>query len=89
MTLRWQYCYNNIVMITTVAMTNNWQIHLPLSIREAIGIDRAMQFLASVKNGVITLRPKKNEFSKFYGAFQSRKKLDLTNLREQIDYGNL
>ena len=76
-------------MTTTIAMTNRWQVHIPEAIRQALGIDRAIQFSVSTDRGAIVLRPRKGEFTKFYGAFKTNKKLDLTDLRRDIDYSDL
>jgi bifunctional DNA-binding transcriptional regulator/antitoxin component of YhaV-PrlF toxin-antitoxin module len=76
-------------MLTTIAMTNKWQVHIPEAIRQALGIDRAMQFTVTTDKEAIILRPQKNGFNKFYGAFKTNKKLDLANIREVIDYGEL
>lgn len=77
-------------MQTTISMTSNWQIHLPLEMRLKLGIDRATQFFAKIQNGTIVLKPQKEiPMMKYFGAFKSKKKLDMENLRDYIDYSDL
>ena len=70
-------------------MTRKWQIHIPEAIRETLGIDRPMRFTISTDKEAIILKPHKNSFNRFYGAFKTSKKLDIANLRKGIDYSQL
>ena len=70
-------------------MTNNWQIHIPDVIRKALNIDKPGQFIASVEKDAIVLRKRQSDFGKHFGAFKTNKRIDLENLRESVDYGDL
>ena len=76
-------------MSVAVSMTNNWQIHIPDAIRKAMNINKPGQFIASVEKDAIVLRQKPSSFNEYFGAFRTRKKINVENLRANVDYSDL
>lgn len=50
---------------------------------------KRMIILTRTKNEVKKVKITKVPFMKYYGAFASKKKLDMENLRDYIDYSDL
>jgi len=79
-------------MNTTTMITSQWQVYLPESVREIMGLTVPGQAeLEVVEDGVI-IRPKKSAVLKLAGKYKDlakKRKIDLENIRERIDYSNL
>lgn len=81
-----------IVMSQTIAITRQWQIHIPKALREAIGLDKPTMADIKAEKGKLIITPKKSGIFKFagkYAKYAKNKKIDLDNIRDYIDYSDL
>lgn len=79
-------------MNTTTMITSQWQVYLPESIREMIGLTVPGQAELEVVEDGIMIRPKKSAVLKLAGKYKvlaKKRKIDLDNIRDRIDYSNL
>jgi len=76
-------------MSTTIAITSNWQLHIPQVIRGLVGFQAPGEVVATVKTGVVTLRPKKSKILSLAGDLHllyKKKPINLDRVRDEIDY---
>jgi len=81
-------------MTKTISVTNKWQIHIPAKMRQAIGWTKPSQVLISVqtKSNSLLIKPTKDSILDLAGSLshlKSRKKIDIDNIRDYIDYSDL
>lgn len=79
-------------MSQTIAITRQWQIHIPKAIRKAIGMDKPGMAEIKVENNKIIITPKKSgilELAGKYEKYAKGKNIDLDNIRDYIDYSDL
>lgn len=89
-----QYSILCIVMKTTAAITSKFQIHIPTQVREQVGIYKTTQAEIWAEDGVIKIKPKKQSILNYAGKFANRKpvggkKINLDQIRDEIDYSEL
>ena len=88
-----QYCYIVIiVMEMTISVTNNWQLHLPKTIRELLGMEKPGLVKAKVERGKLIIAPKKSGLLALGGSLQHlyrKKPIDIDNIRGKIDYSQV
>lgn len=79
-------------MKTTISITSNWQVHIPKSVREQLGINKPTQATLELAGESIVIKPKKSKFLSSAGMLHKdykKKKIDLDNIRDHIDYSNI
>ena len=79
-------------MLTTITATRQWQVHIPKSLREAIGWERPGKATAKAVKGKIVIEPQESEIMKLAGSLshiKPTKKIDIDNIRDYIDYSDL
>ena len=76
-------------MTSTVTITNNWQLHVPLAMREIVGLKKPGVVTVSAKKGALVIKPKKSRILSLAGSLHhlyKKKPIDIDNLRDIIDY---
>jgi len=79
-------------MQTTISITNKWQIHIPRALREEIGLNKPGQVVIKAQDDAIIIRPAKSAILQMAGKYEKSakgKNINLENIRDKIDYGNL
>ncbi len=79
-------------MSQTIAITRQWQIHIPKAIRKAIGMQKPGIAEIRVADKKIIITPKKSgiwELAGKYHHLYKKKPIDLDNIRDYIDYSDL
>lgn len=73
-------------------ITPNWQVHIPVAIRKAIGLTRHGRVKVEVAKEAIILKPEKkgSDFMSLAGSIKAKtpKNIDLDNIRDYIDYSD-
>lgn len=75
-----------------ISITPKWQVYIPVSIREKLGLKEPKQAEIRVEKGVIIIKPQKNPVTEMAGKYKNikpKKKIDLEKVRDEIDYSNL
>lgn len=76
----------------TVSITPKWQIHIPVSVRKELGLTKPTQADVYVDGDTIIVRPKESAIlahgGKYHG-LKPIKPIDITHIRDYIDYSNL
>jgi bifunctional DNA-binding transcriptional regulator/antitoxin component of YhaV-PrlF toxin-antitoxin module len=73
-------------------ITSGWQVYIPEKIREEIGLDKPVQVEITTKKKSIVIKPKKSGLLAMAGKYRhltKKVKIDLSRIRDYIDYGNL
>lgn len=87
------YYYKFIIIMTqTIAITNNWQIHIPKSIRELLGLKKAGSAAIETDRKRIIITPVKSNILQYAGKYEKKaqaKKIKVEKIRDLIDYSNL
>lgn len=76
-------------MTTTVTITNNWQLHVPLAMREIAGFKKPGLVTVSAKKGSLVIKPKKSKILSLAGSLHKahlKNPIDIDNIRDYIDY---
>lgn len=76
-------------MTTTIAITSNWQVHIPKTIRKQAGLKKPSKATIKVKGGTIIIKPQESEVLKLVGKYKhlyKKKPIDIDNIRDHIDY---
>lgn len=76
-------------MTMTAAITNNWQLHVPLAARKIAGFDKPGLVSITVKVGGLTIKPKKSRLLSLVGSLHKdylKNPIDIDNVRDIIDY---
>ncbi|OGD62743.1 hypothetical protein A2160_04735 [Candidatus Beckwithbacteria bacterium RBG_13_42_9] len=79
-------------MEQTITITPKWQIHIPLKIREELGLTKPMTAKIRVEREKMVITPVKSSLLAFAGKFKDqiqKKKIDLDKIRDKIDYSQL
>ncbi|MBU1085503.1 MAG: hypothetical protein ABIJ43_01370 [Candidatus Beckwithbacteria bacterium] len=79
-------------MNTTIMITQQWQVYLPEKARELIGLTTPGQAELMVRGDSILIKPKKSAVFKLAGKYKNlslKKKINLDNIRDKIDYSSL
>lgn len=79
-------------MIQTITVTPSWQIHLPVQFRKKLGLKEPGMMELTLKEDKLILEPKKSSVLKMAGKYRNKKpriKIDIDNIRENIDYSQL
>jgi len=79
-------------MNTTIAITNKWQIHIPKSLRGALGLENPGKVAIKAEQGRIVITPAKSTIMQYAGKLHdkyNKKKINIDNVRDIIDYSNL
>lgn len=79
-------------MNSTISITSNWQIHIPKSVREKLGITTATQASLTLRGDEIIIKPKKSKFLSSAGVLNKdfqKNNIDINRIRDQIDYSKL
>lgn len=79
-------------MEQTITITPQWQIYIPIQIREILDLVRPSTAKVEVKAGKIVITPQKSPLLKLGGKYKSlfkQRPIDLEKIREQIDYSKL
>ena len=79
-------------MNTTISITNRWQIHIPKSLRGALGLDKPGQVAIKAQPGKIIITPARSTIMQYAGKLHERygkKKINIDNVRDLIDYSEL
>lgn len=76
-------------MKATIAITRQWQMHIPKWVREALGLDQPMPVDVEIRQGkmIISLpadSPLKDAGK--YARYARRKRFKLEDIRDHIDY---
>ncbi len=76
-------------MTTTISVTNEWQLHVPLAARELIGMEKPGLVILKAQRGQIIIKPKKSKILSLGGSLNhlySKKPINLDSIRDKIDY---
>ena len=76
----------------TVSITPKWQIHIPVSIREELGLTTPAQADMYVHGDTFIVKPKRSKILTMGGKYKKLrpvKPIDITHVRDYIDYSNL
>lgn len=76
-------------MKSTIPITRQWQVHIPKRIREAIGLTEPQTVEIEAKHGKILITRQEDGVmadAGKYAKYARGKKIDLDNIRDQIDY---
>lgn len=79
-------------MLTTISITNKWQIHIPKSFRGALGLDKPGKVAIRAELGKIIITPTRSAIMQYAGKLHERynkKKINIDNVRDLIDYSDL
>lgn len=79
-------------MTITTMITSQWQVYLPEDVREMIGLTVPGQAELEVIDDGVMIRPKKSAVLKLAGKYKNlskKRKVNLDNIRDRIDYSNL
>lgn len=78
-------------MNQTVSITSKWQIHIPVSIRKKLRIEKPSQAEISVRGDEIVVKPKRSKILEMGGSLSGikpTKKINLDRIRDYIDYSD-
>ena len=70
--------------MTTI--TPNFQLHIPVNIRKAMGIKKHGRAKIMVVGGKIVIEPIKDEMAGLAGAFKVKNPIKASEIRKHIDY---
>ncbi len=76
----------------TVSITSKWQVHIPVSIRKMLKLEKPVQAVISVHAGKIVIKPEKSTILTMGGKYKGLKPIKPINLdrvRDYIDYSEL
>lgn len=79
-------------MTQTIAITKQWQIHIPKAIRKAIGLVKPGVAEIKVEADKIIITPKKSSILELAGKYShlyKKNPIDIDNIRNNIDYSDL
>lgn len=79
-------------MNTTISITNKWQIHIPKSLREIMGLEKPGKVAIKAEQGKIVITPVKSAIMQYAGKLHekyNKKKINIDKVRDLIDYSNL
>lgn len=79
-------------MDTTIAITNKWQIHIPKSLRSALGLEKPGKVAIKTETGKIIITPAKSAIMQYAGKLHekyNKKKINIDRVRDIIDYSDL
>lgn len=79
-------------MFQTITITPKWQVYIPQKIRETLGLTTPTKAKIKVEKNTIVLIPQKSKLLALAGKYKSyyqKKKINLENIRDQIDYSRL
>lgn len=79
-------------MNTTISVTNKWQIHIPKSLRGALGLNKPGRVIIGAVPGKIIITPARSTIMQYGGKLHERfhkKKINIERVREIIDYSAL
>ncbi len=79
-------------MLTTISITNKWQIHIPKSLRGTLGFVKPGKVAITAERGKIIITPAKSAIMQYGGKLYERynkKKINIDQVRDLIDYSNL
>lgn len=79
-------------MKTTITITQQWQVYLPEKVRKLIGLTSPGVADLEVKGDRLVIKPKKSAVLKLAGKYKNlsaKKKINLDNIRDRIDYSSL
>lgn len=79
-------------MDTTISITNKWQIHIPKSLRDTFGLDKPGKVAIKAVAGKIIITPTKSAIMQYGGKLHekyNKKKINIDNVRDIIDYSSL
>ncbi len=76
-------------MLTTISITNKWQIHIPKAARKALKLEKPGTAEVEVKGGKLVITPVKSKILELAGKYEKYtkgKKINLDRIRDYIDY---
>lgn len=76
-------------MTSTITITNNWQLHVPLAMREIVGLKKPGLVTVQAKKGALIIKPKKSKIMSLAGFLHDKyvkNPIDIDNIRDYIDY---
>lgn len=80
-------------MILETTITPRFQLHIPVSIRKAVGLKKHGKAIISVSKGKIIIEPKKeSSLAKLAGSLAGIKptrKINVERIRDYIDYSDI
>lgn len=79
-------------MLTTISITNKWQIHIPKSLRGDFGLDRPGKVAITAERGKIIITPARSVIMQYAGKLHekyNKKKISIDQVRDLIDYSGL
>ena len=79
-------------MKQTISVTKQWQVHLPRSIRQELGLAIPTSVDIEAKEGKIIITPRADsilEDAGRYARYAAQKDIDLDTVRDKIDYSDL
>jgi bifunctional DNA-binding transcriptional regulator/antitoxin component of YhaV-PrlF toxin-antitoxin module len=79
-------------MLTTISITNRWQIHIPKSLRSAFGLGKPGKVAIRAELGKIIITPAKSAIMQYGGKLHekyNKRKINVDQVRDLIDYSSL
>ena len=85
---------SNTNITTTATITLNWQLHIPVKIRQAIGLKNHGKVQLETKDDqiIITKQKPQDDIMSIVGSLKKEYKknpIDIDNIRDHIDYSDL
>jgi AbrB family looped-hinge helix DNA binding protein len=75
---------------TTTTITPKYQMHIPVAIRNALKITTHGKAEITAKDGLIIIKPApKSEVMKLAGTIKVPKNIDVSRIRDHIDYSDI
>lgn len=78
-------------MSLAIAITSNWQMHIPQAMREAAGLNAPGIVMATVGPGEIIIRPQKSKIMSLAGSLHGsyiKNPINIDKIRDYIDYAS-
>ena len=76
-------------MQVTGTITPNWQLHIPVKIREKSGITKHGKVKIKADKGIIVISKQKNDIMSLAGSIKVKNPIPADKIRDYIDYSNL
>lgn len=76
----------------TVSITSKWQVHIPVSIRTQLGLDKPTKAEISIEGKKIVMKPRKSRIFELEGSLQNirpTEPINIDRVRDFIDYSKL
>ena len=74
-------------IVTTI--TPKFQVHIPVAIREKVGLKNHGKAIVKAYKGKIIIEPMRSDFLSLAGKFRVKKPIPAEKIRDYIDYSDI